>query len=151
MSQIIIGIDPDMTESGVAVVQGKDVLIELAKRNINELVPYLKQWAQNHALTIKIEDPNLISPTFPRVIKDARSLKAVRDKISQDVGRVKASATLIIQILEYNGFTVQKVKPIKGPIKQLCKNDSKHFNQVFKWAGRSNEDTRDAAIIAVYG
>ena len=151
MNQITVGIDPDMIQSGVAIVQGKDQLVELAKKDINEIVPYLKQWAQNHSLTIKVEDPNLISPTFPRVIKDARSLKAVRDKISQDVGRVKASATLIIQILEFNGFKVQRVKPIKGPLKQLCKNDSKHFNQVFKWAGRSNEDTRDAAIIAVYG
>ena len=151
MNQVIIGIDPDMKASGVAVVQGKDELVELANKNINEIVPYLKQWAQNHSLTVKIEDPNLISPTFPRVIKGAVSMKAVCDKISQDVGRVKASATLIIEILEFNGFTVQRVKPIKGPLKQLCKNDSKHFNQVFKWAGRSNEDTRDAAIIAVYG
>ena len=133
MSQITIGIDPDMIASGVAIVGPKEEIIELAKKSINEIVPYMKQWAQNHSLTIKIEDPNLISPTFPRVIKGAVSMKAVCDKISQDVGRVKASATLIIQILEFNGFVVQRVKPIKGPLKQLCKNDSKHFNQVFNW------------------
>ena len=148
---IIIAIDPDMIASGIAVVKNKKEIVELTKKDINELVPYIKLWAQNHAVLIKIEDPNMISPTFPRVIKKAISMQAVRDKISQDVGRVKASATLIIQIIEHAGFSVQRVKPVKGPVKKLCKNDSAYFNKVFNWSGRSNEDNRDAAIIAVYG
>ncbi len=151
MREIIIGIDPDMIASGVAVIAEKDEILELSKKSIIDIVVYVKQWSQNNIVTVKIEDPNLISPTFPRIIKDARSLQAVRDKISQDVGRVKASATLIIQVLEHAGIKVQRVKPIKGPVKKLCKNDSAYFNRVFKWNGRSNEDSRDAAIIAVYG
>ena len=151
--KVRVGIDPDMIKSGIAVVSddSEKRIIELASKGINDIVSYLASWHQNNDVTIFIEDPNMISPTFPRAINKAVSLAKVHDKISQDVGKVKATATLLIEILEFNGFKVSRVRPIKGQVKKLCKKNAEHFNQIFKYTGKSNEDNRDAAIIAVYG
>ena len=49
------------------------------------------------------------------------------------------------------GADVQLVKPLQGPAKRQAKADAEYFNRITGWAGRSNSDTRDAALLALYG
>ena len=88
---ITIGIDPDLTASGVSVIDGKRV-VQLKNLRINELVPF---FSGHDGAVIKMEDPNLIKPTFPRKLNPkltAAQRTAIMRKISQDVGKVKAAA-----------------------------------------------------------
>lgn len=148
----IIGIDPDLTASGIALVEDKKI-IRLERVAVPDLVLWVsKEWA--HAcgeLVIRMEDPNLIKPTFPRAMAKAVNRQAVSNRISQNVGQVKAVATIIMQLLEHTGHQVEQIRPLQGAMKHRAKRDAKYFNQLTGWTGRSNEDQRDAALIALYG
>lgn len=147
---ITIGIDPDLTASGVSVVEGEQI-IQLKSVRIAELVQFV---AGFDGAIIKMEDPNLIKPTFPRQLDKkltAGQRVSIMRKISQDVGKVKASAKLINELLTAAGLKVIMVRPLKGSLKRQAKGDANYFNKVTGWTGRSNEDQRDAALIALWG
>lgn len=148
----IIGIDPDLTASGVALVEGNKIIM-LDKVSLPELLVWVNKnrWIANGEIIIRMEDPNLIKPTFPRAMPKARNKQAVMNNISQKVGQVKAVATIIMQLLEHAGHQVKPVRPLQGAMKHLAKRDAKYFNQITGWDGRSNEDQRDAALIALFG
>lgn len=148
----IIGIDPDLTASGVALVEGNKI-IRLERVAVPELVEWISLASAKVGgdLVIRMEDPNLIKPTFPRALPKAKNKQAVMNSISQKVGQVKAVATIIMQLLEHAGHHVKPVRPLQGAMKHLAKRDAKYFNQLTGWDGRSNEDQRDAALIALFG
>jgi predicted nuclease with RNAse H fold len=147
-----IGIDPDLTKSGVAlVVNGK---IEFLKSlGFGELIVYVVGLDNQQGLvTVLLEDVDNKKPVFPKRHAPSQSGSAakVNMSIAEDLGKVKATARLIKELLEDNGVTVKLVKPLRGPIKAAKKN-SAYFNKITGWTGRSNEDTRDAALIALFG
>lgn len=148
----IIGIDPDLTASGVAVVEGKKI-IRLERVRLPVLVEWMgNAWESSGGdLIILMEDPNLMKPTFHRAMPKARNKQAVMNNISQKVGQVKAVATIIMELLQHDGYQVRPVRPLAGPMKHRAKRDAKYFNQITGWDGRSNEDQRDAALIALFG
>jgi hypothetical protein len=63
---------------------------------------------------------------------------------------VKGVARVLVECLESMGADVVQVKPLRGPIKK-AKTDRVYFNRVTGWAGSSNEDKRDAALLALFG
>jgi hypothetical protein len=163
-----IGIDPDLTKSGVAlVVNGK--IVFLKSIGFGELIAYVVGLNNQQGLvTVLLEDVDNKKPVFPKRLKQANkgqspllqfvghapsqsgSAAKVNMSIAEDLGKVKATARLIKELLEDNGVTVKLVKPLRGPIKAAKKN-SAYFNKITGWTGRSNEDTRDAALIALFG
>lgn len=144
--KLTIGIDPDFVKNGVAVVQGEKIL-SLESLCFVELIEYIKTTCAKDAV-IKLENPSAIKPLFGAKAKNKRS---IREKICQDVGKCKATGSLIQQVLESQGYKVKLVKPLKGPVKRQAKNDAVYFNKLTGWKGRSNEDKRDAALVALYG
>jgi hypothetical protein len=163
-----IGIDPDLTKSGVAVVvNGKIIFIK--SMGFSELIAYVVGLTHEQAVvTVFLEDVDNKKPVFPKRLKQSNkgqnpllqfvghapsqcgSAAKVNMSIAEDLGKVKATARLIKEVLEDNGVTVKLVKPLRGPIKAAKKN-SAYFNKITGWTGRSNEDSRDAALIALFG
>lgn len=141
-----IGIDPDLVRSGVAFVHGQKIL-ELSTLSMPELIEYVVLKAQAHEIEVLIEDVESIKPTFAR---KGTGLAAMR-KISQNVGQVKAAARLIREMLVSKGVDVKMVGPLTGAVKMKAKKNSEYFNKLTGWGGRSNQDTRDAALIALHG
>lgn len=153
---LIIGIDPDLIASGVAVTTERRFVAELTKVKLSGLVEFMHLQAAkvDGRILIKMEDPNLLKPTFPRVLNHKLTpaqRTATMRKISQDVGKVKATATLIMELLKDAGFNVVACRPLVGGHKARCKKDADYFNKLTGWQGRSNEDSRDAAMIALFG
>lgn len=146
-AKLTIGIDPDFVKNGVAVVQGEKIL-SLESLSFVELIAYIKTTCAKENILIKLENPSAIKPLFGAKAKNKR---AIREKICQDVGKCKATGSLIQQVLESQGYKVELVKPLKGPVKRQAKNDAVYFNKLTGWQGRSNEDKRDAALVALYG
>jgi len=146
--KIIIGIDPDIVKSGLAVIQnGKITNLEsLSFVDLINAVDHIP--SGKDGFTIKIENPEAIKPLFGAKTKNKR---AIREKICQDVGKCKATARLICEVLESKGYIVNKIKPLTGPTKKQAKSDAEYFNKITGWQGRSNEDKRDAALIALFG
>lgn len=150
---LIIGIDPDLIASGVAVVTERNAVVELQRVKFSRLVDFMHLQAAKveGRIIIKMEDPNTIKPTFPRILPTAMNRQAVNNRISQNVGQVKAVATLILEVLTDAGFNVVACRPLVGGHKARCKKDADYFNKLTGWEGRSNEDSRDAAMIALFG
>lgn len=142
---MIIGIDPDLKKSGVALVDDGEVK-ELRSLSAVDLVLYCRErWIKDNAV-VKMEDPNFNKPVFKRAGVSPLAML----KIAQNVGQVKAAATLLAEFIMSNGVPVEMVPPLMGYPK-AAKNNSELFKQMTNWNGSSNEDQRDAALIALYG
>lgn len=72
-------------------------------------------------------------------------------KMAKNVGQVKGVKRVLVECLQHEGIPVRLVKPLKGHYKKKAKQDTKFFNQLTGWAGSSNEDKRDAGLLALYG
>ncbi|MEL4247786.1 hypothetical protein [Shewanella xiamenensis] len=164
---IRIGIDPDLTKSGVStVVDGKIQLLK--SMGFSELIEFVLCSAASSPCTVLLEDVDNKKPVFAsklnRTAKGQNPLLAyvghapsqggsefkINMSKAEDLGKVKATARLIKEVLEEKGITVTLVKPLRGPVKQ-AKDSSVYFNKITGWTGRSNADTRDAALIALFG
>lgn len=169
---IRIGIDPDLTESGVAQVRNGKIE-GLKSMTFSELINYVVLTKMANDLTgtrieVLLEDVDNKKPVFASKLKrtakgqnpllayvgHAPSQGGSEFKINmskaEDLGKVKATARLIKEVLEDKGITVTLVKPLRGPVKK-AKDSSVYFNKITGWTGRSNADTRDAALIALFG
>ncbi len=144
---LTVGIDPDTIKSGVAVTLNKKI-IALDSVGFFDLAEYLEAIGPKETMVIKVEDPNMIKPLFGAKAKNKR---AVREKICQDVGGCKVVAHLICEQLEILGYQVVRIKPLRGPIKRQVKSDALYFNKITGWKGHTNEDKRDAALVALWG
>jgi hypothetical protein len=163
---IRIGIDPDLTKSGVAsVVNGE--IVTLKSMGFSELIEFVISncWMP---YVVLLEDVDNKKPVFPKRLRQSAKAQnpllayvghapsqsgsnaKVNMSIAEDLGKVKATARLIKEVLEDKGIKVTLVKPLRGPIKK-AKDSSVYFNKITGWTGRSNADTRDAALIAMFG
>lgn len=163
---IRIGIDPDLTKSGVATVVNGEI-VTLKSMGFSELIEFVI--SKSHLpCAVLLEDVDNKKPVFPKRLRQSvkgqnpllayvghapsqsGSNAKVNMSIAEDLGKVKATARLIKEVLEDNGIKVTLVKPLRGPIKK-AKDSSVYFNKITSWTGRSNADTRDAALIAMFG
>ncbi|MCG9964602.1 hypothetical protein [Shewanella cutis] len=144
---LIIGIDPDLQASGVAIVI-RNKISSMQKMPFPELIEYITTLAADNEIIVKLEDVN----AWAGVKHRAGTGPAAMRKISQNVGQVKATASLIKEMLNSKGIDVQLVKPLKGEVKMMAKKNHVYFCKLTGWqGGRTNEDTRDAALIALHG
>lgn len=164
---IRIGIDPDLTKSGVATLVGGKIQ-HLKSMGFSELIDFVVSSAASSPCAVLLEDVDNKKPVFPKRLRQSvkgqnpllayvghapsqgGSSAKVNMSIAEDLGKVKATARLIKEVLEDKGITVTLVKPLRGPIKK-AKDSSVYFNKITGWTGRSNADTRDAALIAMFG
>jgi len=140
----VIGIDPDLVKSGVAVVKYGELKYMQALK-FPQLLEYARQHIEDGALFV-VEDVEADATTYHRHGTNGRQ----HARIAQNVGQVKGVKRVLVECLESMGADVVQVKPLRGPIKK-AKADRVYFNRVTGWAGSSNEDKRDAALLALFG
>jgi hypothetical protein len=144
---IVIGIDPDLVKSGVAeVVNGE--IVNLHALAFPQLIEFAKlQYKNNDQIEFIVEEVEADKATYKR--KDTNQHQML--KIAQNVGQVKGVKRVLVECLQHEGIPVRLVKPLKGIYKKKAKADAKFFNQLTGWTGSSNEDKRDAGLLALYG
>ena len=138
-AKYIIGIDPDMRKSGVAVIHQDGSIVELQSMSIVELSVLAKDMKRS---VFAIEDVNKHGTIYQHNRKGSQGVQA---RIAQNVGMVKAAGSMIAELIE----DATGRPPIMAPlgIGKQVKRSAKLFNQLTGWQGKSNEDTRDAACI----
>lgn len=144
---LVIGIDPDTKKHGVAWLSDGQI-IKLASMNTDDLVADLVSIsAKGIPLVIKLEDVNVNKPVYPRPGQSRLQML----KIAQNVGAVKYAATTLLERI--NHTTLLKVNLVNPLPKALSgkRYNQAVFNKVTGWTGKSNGDTRDAAMIALHG
>lgn len=138
-SKTIIAIDPDMRESGVAVINRDGEVLDLKKMSVSVLTKFI---SMNKDSVFAIEDVNKHGSIYQ---SNRKGCRAVQARIAQNVGMVKAAGSMIAEIIE----DAAGGPPILAPlgIGKQVKRNAKLFNELTGWQGKSNEDTRDAACI----
>lgn len=139
----IIGIDPDLKKCGVCeLVDGEIVdLITLSPVELFKKIDKLS--LPGYRFSIE----NVLSVNA--VYKNKRNNnQKVNESIARKIGLVQATATIIIDYIT----RATGIPPVLAPagIGRQYKRDEEAFKRDFGWQGRTNEDTRDAALIAFY-
>lgn len=143
--RLVVGIDPDLVKCGTAEAKA-GLLVDIRSRTFPELLTWAGMLVAEGALFV-VEDVETDKTTYHRAKTNARQ----HARIAQNVGQVKGVARVLVECLEAMGADVAQVSPLKGTTKRQAKTDAAFFNRLTGWSGRSNSDTRDAALLALYG
>lgn len=157
----IIGIDPDLEKSGIAIIVNNK--LELLTFNLPTLLytffkNLVKQQDENYTLktTIYVEAAYLVNHFFQPV----KASPFVISKINRNIGENHAIAKAIIQSAKACGLNVVPCYPVTST---NYRNRGKKIthpqflnmlqrNGIHWYGDSSNQETRDAALIAVtYG
>ena len=135
---MIIGIDPDLVKSGVAIITDKMTLHNLTFPELMQLFSDNKD--QIKKVVIEAGWLNVKSNFHARYGQS----KSAGERIAKNVGENHATGKLIAEMAEYYNLNVILVKPTKK------KYTAEEFNRLTGWVGRSNQEQRDAGAL-VFG
>ncbi|NNP68943.1 hypothetical protein [Acinetobacter sp. Ac_5812] len=134
--QIIIGIDPDLEKSGVAV-RWADAL-SLNNFTFIELKDFLE--GKQPVIKKAVVEAGWLNQKA-NFHYQPNQKKAVGENIAKKVGENHATGKLIVQLIESMGIPVQLIKPTRSKL------NSKDFNRITGWMKPSNQEQRDAAML----
>ena len=138
MTDLIIGIDPDLKKSGVAILGDS---LELKTMTFAETVELFRsQQDKIKKVVIEAGWENTKSNFHNRY----GQRKSVGERIAKNVGENHATGKLIAEMAKECGLVVVLVKPTRTKLK------AEDFNRITGWQGRTNQEQRDAAML-VYG
>lgn len=150
MKNFVIGIDPDVKKSGIAIFENKK-LVELKNLSLTDFYMFCENIVEHFDYcsdeldkpTFVIEDGNIISGLYNR---NKNNNNLVQHKISEHVGANKQRAKDLIEIAEFFGIKTIRQKPRKGN----WSDKKAMFESVTGWKGRSNPETRSAAFFGYF-
>lgn len=132
---MIIGIDPDLEKSGVAIL---NPTLELRNLSFPDLVE-LFRLNQDEIKKVVIEAGWLNKKSnYHRHISQSKSAS---ERIAKNVGENHATGKLISEMASYYGLAVVLVKPTRTKLNGV------DFNKFTGWHGRTNQEQRDAAML----
>lgn len=155
---IVIGIDPDNVESGVAMVRTSpdktEHTVEVQKMSFPALCDWLRMVRADKnyystSVVVVLEGGWLNASNWHALGKYMSAAKAAA--IGRSVGMNHQTGILIGQMCVYLGITCKEVKPLrkiwKGPDGKITQEE---ITRVLKMGmlPRMNQDTRDALLLA---
>ena len=132
---LIIGIDPDLEKSGVAIL-GQS--FELKNLTFAETVELFRSH-QDQIKKVVIEAGWQNKKANFRT--GGNHSRQVGEQISRRVGLNHATGILLSEMAESLGLAVVLVRPTK------TKKNSEEFNRITGWQGRTNQEQRDAGML----
>lgn len=150
----IIAVDPDVTKSGVAVMDIESRKIDTLSLSFPELMDYLSNIPiqETETTVIAVEAGWLNKPNW----HFAKSI-AIAGSIGNDVGRNHETGRKIVEMCEHIGLSVSLVKPLvkrwKGSNKKITHSELESVLKGLKMSlakKRTNQDERDSIMIAIY-
>ena len=146
-ADIIIGIDPDVSKSGVGVVSRERKGVEVFSRSFPELLEYLKMAATHTSVVVVVVEASWkISTNWHTGRGDSIRTAARKGK---DAGRCHEVGRKIVECARYYGLEVVERLPLKkiwkGKDGKITDEEIKAFMPI---QGRTNQEERDAALLA---
>jgi hypothetical protein len=149
MIECYIGIDPGSTTGFAAWDARLQEYEEFLSGDFWQVYERINQYPMETTIVF-LEDPNLISPTFPRDIRErGKRRDAIMQKIGQKVGMNKRDAQLLQIGLQSGGWMVHTIKPT-GRAGTKRKWTAQTFQNITGHHAGLNEHVRDAAMM-VFG
>lgn len=144
--RIIVGIDPDVEKSGVAILH-PDGKLKLCKMPFPELIDYLNLCARlSTDYTIVVEKGWFNTANYH--LCSNRGLRYAA-KQGIDIGRNHETGRKIVEMAAHFGFKIEEVTPLKkiwkGRDGKITKEELESFAGPLP---RCSQDERDAALLA---
>ncbi|RLL29043.1 hypothetical protein D9K80_17300 [Acinetobacter cumulans] len=132
---LIIGIDPDLTKSGVAILGDS---LELKTMTFAETVDLFRS-RQNQIRKVVIEAGwlNVKSNLHGRYGQS----KSAGERIAKNVGENHATGKLLVEMAKSFKLNVIEVRPTRA------KKNAEEFRRITGYAGRTNQEVRDAGML----
>ena len=147
----IIGIDPDVNKSGVAVISGDGKEVTAVSLTFPQLLEFLqaerlRSMAENTRVVVVVEASWKISTNWHVRQRDSKGAIARKGK---DAGRCHEVGRKIVECAKYYGLEVVERLPLKkiwkGKDGKITHEEIKAFMPI---QGRTNQEERDAALLA---
>lgn len=139
MKKILIGIDPDVTASGFAKKEGKQ--ITLKNLSFFELFDELSFYKEREIKpTVYVECGFLNKGNWHKT----NGSNSVNAQIGQRTGANHETAKKIVEMCIYLNIPYVEVKPTRSKV------DAKFFQQITGIKTRTNQETRDSYML-IYG
>lgn len=148
--EIVIGIDPDVSKSGLAYLDVTTKEVQVISNSFPQLLEYLQNIAGNYTLSgrvvVVVEASWLISTNWHTKRGDSVRTAARKGK---DAGRCHEVGRKIVECARYYGLEVVEKLPLKkiwkGKDGKITDEEIKAFIRI---EGRTNQEERDAALLA---
>lgn len=137
MKKLFIGIDPDTKKNGVAFWYQQTKKLELENRTFFELFDILKESKKWFNITVVI-DAGWLNKTNFHV---TGTNKRVNGQIGERVGANHETGKKIAEMCVYLSVEYVLHKPIKSKVDKVL------FEKITGYTGRTNQETRDAAML----
>lgn len=143
---IVVGIDPDSNNHGVAVYENGKLTNLITANNCEIFQMFLDALDEESLgdMIFSIEDVCANNFVYAR---NNKGNKSVTSKIAMGIGRCQQAQKELMVWLDWCEIKYVLHKPQKG---NWAKNKAQ-FEKVTGWNGRSNEDTRSAAYFGWLG
>lgn len=145
MKQIRIGIDPDLEESGIAIIEqqpfGKQTITHLSTMyffNMLSLINELYMKGEHKSFLVVVEAAHKIKVSNWH----GSANKQIAGRIGKNIGENHAVAKLIIEYLKINQI------PFREYVPGSKKWDADLFKKVTGYTKRTNQEERDAVRAA---
>ena len=144
-SRIMLGIDPDITENGIAFRLETDRSVILLNMDFWGLIEWIEDLRQRHVLYVVLEAGHLNKKSNFRSNK-TNSLSS--DRISKNVGQNHQVGILLSEYFDRHKIRYDLHIPRNKEIKK-CIEDGDYFKRIFNWShtGNFNKETRSAAML----
>lgn len=153
-NMIIIGIDPDVEKNGFAVLDTKWKSISICEYKFSEVMENLCAYRDAiGAEELRAEDVIVIIEAGWLNKSNwhyrATDTKAKVAEIGRQTGRNHQTGILIAEMCEYMGIPYKLVKPLpkfwKGKDRKIT---AEEFREITGYKGRTNQEGRDAGLLA---
>lgn len=148
----IIAIDPDVTKSGVAVMDIVSRVINTYSLSFPELIDFIYSFPDKESIRIAVEAGWLNRKSNFHGYYGSRG-----ERIAKDVGANHETGKKIVEMCEHKGYFISLVKPLekrwKGPRGKITHSELESVLKSRKIAfgkKRTNQDERDSILIAIY-
>ncbi|WP_338562508.1 hypothetical protein [Acinetobacter sp. KS-LM10] len=132
---MIIGIDPDLIKSGVAILGDS---LELKTLTFAETVELFRtQQDQIKKVVIEAGWLNSKSNMHGRI----GQRKSVGERIAKNVGENHATGKLLVEMAKSFNLNVVEVRPTR------TKKNAEEFKRITGYLGRTNSEVRDAGML----
>lgn len=147
----IIAIDPDVEKSGVAYLNRSTKCLRLESMPFPFLLDYLQMVKmefdkRNESLIVVIEAGWLIQSNWHLKNNDNRHVASAK---GNSAGRNHETGRKIVEMCKHYGIEVFQILPLKkcwkGKDGKITQEELSYFTGI---TGRTNQDVRDAALIA---
>lgn len=132
---MIIGIDPDLAKSGVAILSDS---LELKTMTFAETVDLFRsQQDQIKKVVIEAGWLNVKSNVHGRYGQS----KSAGERIAKNVGENHATGKLLVEMAKSFKLNVIEVRPTR------VKKNAEEFRRITGYVGRTNQEVRDAGML----